>query len=54
MKQKTKNELRENICHDFEIQAEINRVNKKKPYVDPVSGVLYWGSDEGRRKERKK
>ena len=45
--------LRERYKKDFRQQKMIDAIDKTKPYVDTTTGVVYWGTDSGKRKKEK-
>ena len=49
MKRKTLSGMRENLRKDFILQNAIDRIEKPKPYVDPDAGMVFWGSDKGKK-----
>lgn len=49
---KTKN-MQENLKKDFQIRNWIENTPKGKPYVDTAIGMVYWGTSEEKRKEKK-
>jgi hypothetical protein len=51
MKKKALNALQENLRKDFVMRELINNSIKERPYVDPVTGMVFWGQDSGKRRK---
>lgn len=45
--------LQERYKKDFRQQKMVDAIDKTKPYVDTTTGVVYWGTDSGKRKKEK-
>lgn len=51
MKKKALDALQDNLKKDFVMRDMIHNTIKEKPYVDPVTGTVFWGQDSGKRKK---
>lgn len=51
-KMKGKN-LQKNLKQDLIMKNAIKSMEISKPYVDPVTGTVYWGTDSESRKGKK-
>lgn len=53
MKKKVLSSLQSNLRRDYIMRSFTEEVERRKPYVDGTTGMVFWGTDSSRRKEKK-